>query len=77
MPCRVGISTDPNRRKGEWNSSVVGLSNWRVYGPYTRSKAQDIEDDIARKYGCKAHHGGNSTSSNRWYVYTFNYLRSK
>ena len=77
MPCRVGITTDPSGRKSTWESKVVGLNNWRVYGPFSREEAQSQENMIARTYGCKAHPGGRSDPSRNWYVYTFSYLRTK
>ncbi len=77
MPCRVGITTNLARRKSEWESQVIGLKDWSTKGPYNREEAQKLEDQIAARYGCNAHHGGADASSNRWYVYWFNYTRTK
>lgn len=75
MPCRVGITTDPERRKKEWESQVVGLKNWRILGTHsTRKAAQDHEDRYARQHNCEAHHGG-ADASGPWHVYRFDYLQ--
>ena len=77
MPCRVGITTDPARRRGEWENEVVGLSGWRILGTYpTRTEAQAHEDDYARKSGCLGH-GGGAAASPPWYVYRFDYIRKR
>ena len=77
MPCRVGITTDPVKRKTEWNSKVVGLKNWKLLASYnTRKKAQEHEDRYAERYGCKSSHGG-ADAKGPWHVYRFEYLRKK
>jgi hypothetical protein len=75
MPCKVGITTDPVRRRSEWMSQVVGLSNWRLLKRFSsRERAQEYEDWYAQRYGCQAHHGG-MKSRGPWYVYRFDYTR--
>lgn len=76
MPCRVGITTDPERRKKEWENKVVGLKNWRILLKTTsRKKAQQKETDYAKEHGCQASPGG--SGSGTWYVYYFKYTREK
>jgi len=75
MPCRVGITTDPDRRKSEWESQVVGFRNWRLLKKFgSRKQAQEYEDLYASRYNCLASHGGMKTRG-PWYVYRFDYTR--
>jgi hypothetical protein len=77
MPCRVGITTDVERRRSEWTAKVVEMKNWRVLATYSqKSDAQAHEARYAKKYDCVASPGGPSTSG-PWYVYRFEYLRAK
>ena len=77
MPCRVGITTDPDRRKAEWESKVVRLRNWRILNSYrSREKAQEHETRYAKRYGCQAAPGG-AEAGGTWYVYRFDYTRTK
>lgn len=75
MPCRVGITTDPETRRASWENQVVGLTNWRILGKYrSRAEAQQHESQYASKYGCRAH-GGGADATPPWYVYRFDYTR--
>lgn len=75
MPCRVGITTDPDTRRSAWESRVTGLRNWQILGKYTnRSDAQAHETRYAKTYGCKASPGG-ADARGLWYVYRFDYDR--
>lgn len=77
MPCRVGISTRPEQRKIEWEREVIGMTNWKTIGKYsTKKEAQEHENRYARKTGCQASHGGPDTPGT-WYVYRFDYTRSR
>ena len=73
MPCRVGITTDPDRRKREWKFRHPTLKNWEIVSWHrTRSAAQQKEDEIAHSLGCDAHHGGAEPAyADWWYVYVF------
>ena len=76
MPCRVGISTDPegNRRR-YWESKVVGFKNWQILKRFPdQAKAQEYETEYAARHGCKAHPGG-PPAPGTWYVYRFDYTR--
>ena len=72
MPCRVGITTDPERRKREWINHYGSINNWMQWGPYTRDHAQNEENRIAHAYNCVSHPGG-PESGHSWYVYKFNF----
>lgn len=77
MPCRVGITTDLEVRKRQWERKVVGLKNWRILKEcLTRKEAQEYEDWYKKRYGCVAFGGGN-TAKGPWYVYRFDYIRKR
>ncbi len=77
MPCRVGITTDPERRKAYWESKVYGLTNWRLLKSYrSRAKAQEHEERYAARYNCQASPGGNDAGGT-WHVYRFDYTRTR
>ncbi len=75
MPCRVGITTNPEARKSQWASRCIGMTNWRILGTYRdRDSAQQHENRYAETTGCHAHPGGNEAPG-LWYVYRFDYVR--
>ncbi len=77
MPCRVGITTDPDGRKKYWDRHVVGMTNWTILARYARREdAQAHETNAAQQYGCQAHAGG-SDAAGTWHVYYFKYTRTK
>jgi hypothetical protein len=77
MPCRVGITTDPNTRREQWRDQVVGFKNWRILSRFrNRAEAQKYEDRYARTYGCHAHPGG-ADAPGIWHVYRFDYTRER
>jgi hypothetical protein len=76
MPCRVGITTDPDTRKLFWQNQVVGLKNWKILETFkSKEEAQGYETRYARRNNCQAHAGG-ADAPGTWYVYRFDYTRS-
>lgn len=74
MACRVGITTNPGRRKREWESEYPTLRNWRIVSRHkTKSAAQAAEDRFADSYGCDASPGGAGPEHANWCVYVFEY----
>ena len=77
MPCRVGITTDPDTRRAFWQAQVVGFANWRILTTFrSKEKAQEYETWYARRYGCQAYAGG-PDAPGTWYVYRFDYTRRR
>jgi len=77
MPCRVGITTDPESRRAYWESQVVGFSNWRILKSFrSKNQAQEYENQYAAQYDCEAH-GGGPAIAGTWCVYRFDYIRSR
>ena len=74
MACRVGITTDPVRRKAEWRKKYPLLTNWQVLEQHsTKASAQLAEIRLAHEYGCAAYQGGREpdTPFVIWSVYKF------
>ena len=77
MPCRVGITTDPETRRAYWEGQVVGLTGWQIVANYrSRDEAQRHETRYAQTHGCEASPGG-ADASGTWYVYRFDYTRTR
>lgn len=74
MACRIGITTDPDRRKTEWQREYPNLRNWQILETHnTKPAAQAAEDRLAKAYGCVAHPGGDGDYYDTWSVYYFQY----
>lgn len=73
MPTRVGITTDLERRKSEWEQEVTGFKNWKKIAEFaTKDEAQTYETDYAKRNGYEAEPGGRDAPG-PWYVYQFDY----
>lgn len=74
MACRVGITADPDRRKGEWTRQHPNLRNWRIiHSGLSYSSAQEKESDYAKRNNCQAHYGGQNNGRRNWSVYRFDH----
>lgn len=74
MACQVGITTDPDRRKAEWERERPRLRNWMILSTHsTKSAAQTAENRQAAAYGCNSGAGGGGSEYATWYVYKFDY----
>ena len=74
MACRVGITTDPQRREQEWRNRHPYMRNWRILNQCpTKSEAQQLEDGYIRRYGCQGSPGGGGIEFGTWHVYYFEY----
>ena len=74
MACRVGITTDPDRRKKEWQKEYPNLWDWQILGVHsTKSAAQEQETAEAKRRGCDSSPGGGGPERATWHVYYFQY----
>ena len=74
MPCRVGMTTRPVRRKKEWESIYPTLSNWKIlHMVWTKRQAQNLETLEAMSRNCESSEGGAGPERAKWYVYYFQY----
>ena len=46
MPCKVGITTDPEAGQAYWQSQTIGFTNWQILEIF-RSKAAAKEYETA------------------------------
>lgn len=77
MGCRIGMTTNSERRKEDWKTVYRNLRDWEIlYGPTTKDRAQEIETRLSEEYGCESHPGGDDPNAGllaQWYVYGFNH----
>ena len=83
MPCRIGITTNPEARRVYWQSQVVGLLNWQVLNTFrSKAAAKEYETGYALRNGCEAAPDDSQaprtgreyeTQYDWWYVYHFDY----
>ena len=74
MPCRVGITTNPSRRREEWKKEHPNLKDWEIIAVYqSKKKAQERENREASSRGCQSSPGGAGDERDTWYVYYFRY----
>lgn len=72
MPCRVGMTTDPEERKKQWESKYKSLGNWTILHKCpSKSDAQKKETEEARARRCESSPGGSGPEHATWYVYYF------
>jgi hypothetical protein len=55
MSCRAGITTDPERRKIEWQHAYPNMQNWEQKRFPSRAAAQAWEE---LQVFCERHRGG-------------------
>ena len=76
MPCRAGITTNPNERRAYWQNRVVGLRDWRIVSTHrSKSAAQAAESVYCARSGCISFPGGAGPDMATWYLYRFTYTR--
>jgi hypothetical protein len=76
MPCRIGITTNPGRRKREWQEEHPNLRDWEILGRYdTRRQAQAVENRLTTENGWYSAPGGRepNNANTKWAVYKFYY----
>lgn len=74
MPCRVGITMNPERRKKEWEKDYPNLRSWEIVEKCgSKSAAQARETAEAKRRNCDFGSGGSGPEFATWYVYYFWY----
>ncbi len=79
ISCRIGMTTNPERRKKEWERDYRKQGNniisWNIVKTYkSKSAAQEFETKEAKKQNCEAHSGGRGPEKATWYVYKLEYV---
>ena len=80
ISCRIGMTTNPNRRKKEWERKYRKQGNtivsWNILNNYnSKTFAQEFETKEAKKQNCEAHPGGKGPEKAIWYIYKLEYLK--
>jgi hypothetical protein len=83
MPCKVGITTDPEAGEAYWQSQTIGFTNWQILEIFrSKAAAKEYETHYALRHGCEAPLGAPdspiigrkpATEYEWWYVYHFDY----
>ena len=74
MACRVGITTDWQKRRRDWKRKHPSLKKWDVLRECdSKSEVQKWENWYANEKNCVAHPGGDGPEVATWYVYYFEY----
>ena len=74
MPCRVGITTDPERRRHEWQERFPALHHWQILAcGLTKHDAQIRQTLEAIRHGCAHAPIGSEVENTSWSVYYFEY----
>ena len=74
MPCRVGMTTDLDRRKAEHERKYKNARDWSVlHEDLDRASAEALEAEEAKERGCDSHGGGDDPDdpNKKWLVYYF------
>jgi hypothetical protein len=87
MPCRIGITTDPEGMRDYWQSRVTGFTNWEILNMFrSEAAAKEYETGYALRNECEATLGAadgprtareSKTQYDWWYVYHFDYAAEK
>lgn len=83
MPCRLGITTDPEERRIYWQNQAIGFADWQILNSFrSKAAAKEYETGYALRNGCEAALGDSDATGtgreyevqyNWWYVYHFDY----
>jgi len=83
MPCRIGITTDPEGRQAYWQVHAPGFANWQILEIFrSKAAAKEYQTGYALRHGCEAALGEPdapvtarelATEHDWWYVYHFDY----
>ena len=74
MGCRVGMTTNPQARRQDWEREYPNLYNWQIIrDELTYDQALLLEERVAQRYGCDAHGGGPRVEGSVYSVYKFNF----
>jgi hypothetical protein len=83
MPCRIGITTNPEAREAYWQNKTTGFANWQILEVFrSKAAAKEYETFYALRHGCEAELGASDapvtakesdTEYDWWHVYHFDY----
>lgn len=85
MPCKIGITTNPERRRVYWQNRAEGFANWQILEIFrSKAAAKEYEAAYALRHGCETDlDDSDPPRTSRepkiqhdwWHVYHFDYVR--
>jgi len=83
MPCKIGITTNPESRRVYWQNQAMAFTNWQILEIFrSKTAAKEYETAYALRHGCEAElvdsdalgaAKESTTEHDWWYVYHFDY----
>lgn len=83
MPCKIGITTNPEAKRAYWQNQAIGFTNWQILEIFrSKSAAKEYETAYALRNGCEVELEDSdapviaresATEQEWWYVYHFDY----
>jgi len=84
MPCKVGITTNPEARRAYWQTRAAGFTNWQILEMFrSKAAAKEYATAYALRHKCEAVPGDLDFLDREkdlateheywWYVYHFDY----
>jgi len=74
MGCRIGITTNPEQRKKDWQEDYKyrKFRSWKIIQTFrSKTAAQKWENEEKESSGCVAHAGGSGSEIATWSGYKF------
>jgi len=83
MPCRIGITTNPEVKQAYWQNQATGFMNWQILNIFrSKAAAKEYETAYAFRHKCEVTPSASEalsitkelmTEYKWWYVYHFDY----
>jgi len=83
MPCKIGITTNPEAGQVYWHDRVTEFTNWEILEIFrSKAAAKEYETAYALRHNCEEALGDSDSPSigreplteyEWWYVYHFDY----
>ena len=72
MFCKIGITTDPDRKLKYWQNKHPRLVNWKVLKMCkTKAEAQALERQLAHRHRCQILPAEKDDDRAIWHIYRF------
>jgi hypothetical protein len=81
MPCKIGITTNPEVRRIYWQNQTTGFANWQILEVFrSKAAAKEYETAYSFRHGCEEAPGTakeSATVYDWWHVCHFDYTTEK
>ena len=72
MLCRIGITTNPDKKLKYWQNKSPRLVNWKIlYTCETKSEAQTMKRQLAHRHRCEILPDEKGGENAFWHIYRF------